>query len=144
MSSDVLKLVLAAFTTFLGGGAVQLIIALFRRKSELRQVDTQSDVNTATATATQATAADTLINRLQQDGETYRGIVKEAQADVTRMMERSERTQRDHVEQLRTAHEENGRLTTRVAQLQTDNDILSRQIRDLTDRRPYDPLTGRT
>lgn len=130
------NLLLSILTVFLGGSAVQLIVFLLRRRGELKKLDTESSVLTATAKNTQADATDKLIIRLQQDGETYRVIARELQAEM-------ERLRRDTAEQLRIAHEEHERLTGRIATLQTDLDIARRQIRDLTDRYPHDPITGR-
>ena len=139
VSRDTLNLALSVLTVFLGGGAVQLIVFLLRRRGELRKLDTESAVNTANAANTQQDAANKLITQLQQDGETYRGIVREVQTEMDRL-------RKDTADQLQIAHEENDRLTARVATLQLDLDVARRQVRDLTERWPHtpdDPLTGR-
>lgn len=127
MTNDVLRFLLGILTVFLGGGTVQLIIALIRRRAELRQLNTAADVNTSTVT-------DTLIKRLQEDGVVYREQVKEYIAKVERLEARYEQAQRDFAAQLQDAHNENTRLVTRIAQLQTDLDIANRQIADLRQR----------
>lgn len=127
MSADTLRFVLQVLAVMLGGGTVQLGIFLLRRRAELRQLDTASDVAVNTVT-------DSLINRLQEDGAIYRERVKSLESRIQLLESRSDAQQKDFAEQLRIAHEENIRLTTRVAQLQTDLDISQRQIRELQGR----------
>lgn len=124
VNGDVARLLLSVLTVFMGGGAVQLLIFLLRRRAELRQLSTTSEVN-------QATAAETLIRRLQEDGATYREQVAGLHTKLERLEDRHVQAQRDFAAQLRDAHIENTRLVTRVAQLQTDLDIAGRQLDEL-------------
>lgn len=114
---------------FLGGGTVQLLIFLFRRRAEIRQVNTTSD-------SVQVNAAMDLVSKHQQDGEAFREMIKSQDAKVSRLEARYDTAQLEFTQQLRDAHAENVRLTTRVAQLQTDLDIATRQIADLRARLP--------
>lgn len=132
MSGSTLNEILSVLGIILGGGATPLILFLLRRRPELRQVASETASNYSTIT-------DKLITQLQSDGLNYRGITKELQEEVGILRQRQEQGQKDFANQLRDAHEENTRLTTQVARLQTDLDIARRQIRELTDRYPIDP-----
>lgn len=124
MNPDVLKFILQVVAIAFGGGTVQLFIAFLRKKSEIRQLDSSSDLNISNASAT-------LITRLQEDGATYREIVKGLQDEIARLKERRDQEQYEFAQRLQDAHAENARLATRVAQIQTDLDIAQRQILDL-------------
>lgn len=124
MSPDVLKFILQVVAIAFGGGTVQLLIFLLRKRGELRNLDTQSDVNVSTASAT-------LISRLQEDGATYREIVKGLQDEISLLKRRRDQEQLDFAQRLQDAHSENTRLTTKIAQLQTDLDIAQRHIEEL-------------
>lgn len=123
-SNELLQLI----TAILGSGtAGTLLVFLLSRKSQLRATAADAGVK-------QATAQDLLIQRLQDDGATYRDEVKELKAQVDRLEARYDKAQRDFAEQLQVAHSENSRLATRVAQLQTDLDVAERQIVELRRR----------
>jgi uncharacterized protein (DUF342 family) len=124
VSPDVLKFILQVVAIAFGGGTVQLLIFLLRKRGELRNLDTQSDVNVSTASAT-------LISRLQEDGATYREIVKGLQDEISLLKRRRDQEQLDFAQRLQDAHSENTRLTTKIAQLQTDLDIAQRHIEEL-------------
>lgn len=127
MSAGNIQFILQGAALLLGGGTVQLGIFLLRRRAELRQLNTASDVAVNTV-------SDTLINRLQEDGGIYRARVKDLETKVEQLETRSAAQRAEFTDLLKIAHDENSRLTTRVAQLQTDLDIASRQIRDLQGR----------
>ncbi|MGQ0774536.1 MAG: hypothetical protein ACT4NY_08985 [Pseudonocardiales bacterium] len=119
--------VLQLLVVLLGGSAVPLIIFLFRRRAELRQLNSASD-------ATLVTSASTLIDKLQEDGNILRTQV----ADLNTRIEELEDEQRtDRVEfarQLTVAHDETARMSVVVARLKTDLAIAHRQIDALTAR----------
>lgn len=127
MSAGNIQFILQGAALLLGGGTVQLGIFLLRRRAELRQLNTASDVAVNTV-------SDTLIARLQEDGGIYRARVKDLETKVEQLDSRSAAQRAEFTDLLKIAHDENSRLTTRVAQLQTDLDIASRQIRDLQGR----------
>lgn len=131
MTRENLNTALSVLSALLATGLVPLWIYVGNRKSQIRLTDTQSGVNKATAVSTEIEASSKLITQLQQDGETYRGIVRDVQAELERLKERHERDQKEFAAKLTIAHEENQRLTVRVAQLQTDLDIAVRQLEDL-------------
>ena len=134
MTEETLRFILQIAAVFLGGGSVQLLLFLLRRRSELRQLDTASDVNTSAAAANQAKVYETQVKLLQEDGAVWRGQVNDFQAKVDRLEEERNREHRDFARQLRDAHSENTRLATRLAQLQTDLDIAERQVTELRRR----------
>lgn len=130
MSTSVASILLSVLTVALGGGTVQLVIFLLRRRADVRNVNTSSDVNLSTAAMNQASAQDKIIGRLQDDAAIYREQVRDFQSKISRLEDRHEQEQRAFAEQLRTANSEITRLTTRVAQLQTDLAIANRQLAD--------------
>jgi hypothetical protein len=107
----------AVLTTLFGGAGAQILVKLWSRRADLRQINTTSDLNLATAN-------EKLITQLMRDGENYRTRVTDLEARV-------EKTTRDHAEQLTAAHAENSRLSGLVARLQTDLDIAHGQIQQL-------------
>jgi polyhydroxyalkanoate synthesis regulator phasin len=127
VNPDVLKFVLQVVAIAFGGGTVQLIIFIIKRRTELRQIDTSSDVNISNASSV-------LISRLQEDGAVYREQVKLMQDRINTIEQQHEQAQRQYNQRLMDAHSENTRLTTRIAQLQTDLDIATRQVSELRDR----------
>lgn len=124
-------LILQIVALVFGSGAVQLAIFLFRRRVELRKTSTESDVNTSTAVLNTSSATEKLINQLTADGATYREITKDLEAKFERLRKEQEDAQHEFARQLDVAHSENRRLVMRVAQLQNDLDISSRQLDDI-------------
>jgi predicted nucleic acid-binding Zn-ribbon protein len=99
-----------------------LLIYLFSRRAQLRQLNTTSDaaiVNSATTFVTQLQAQITMLNN------------KVAQLEAERTSDRAR-----YVEELNRAHDENSRMSAIVAQLKTDTDIAERQINELRRRLP--------
>ena len=108
---------LQVLAVFLGGGTVQLVIFLARRRAEIRQLDASSGAVTTEA-------ANNFITRLQLDGDHLRQQIAQMKADHLR--EAEEMTRR-----LTIAHEETVRLQREVAILRTDLDIALRQVEQL-------------
>lgn len=138
MTDETLRFILQVAAIFCGGGSVQLIVMLVRRRAEIRQLNTSSDVNVSTAGLRQAEVSEKLISQLQADGSVHREQVADLQQKVIRLEDRYTQAQRGFTEDLRIAHAENARLATRVAQLQTDLDIATRQLAELRRRFPAD------
>jgi len=107
-----------------GGGILEFIRRLLSRRAELRKLNAESD-------ATINASAMALVARLQEDSAVYRDQVKQLQERIDNIEARHQQAQRHFAQQLQDAHAENVRLTTRVAQLQTDLDISTRQVTDL-------------
>jgi cell division protein FtsB len=108
---------LQTLTALLAGAVVPLLIYLFSRRAQLRQLNTSSD-------ATLVTSATALVASLQDENKTLTVRIERLERDRT-----NDRT--DYAAQLARAHNENSRLAAQVAQLQTDLDIATRQIADL-------------
>lgn len=132
------QFVLGFLTVALGGGTVQLLVFILRRRADLRHTNTASDVNVSTASLKQAEASEKLFVRLEQDNITQRDQVRDLTAHVARLDDRATQAQRNFTEDLRIAHAENARLATRIAQLQTDHDIATRQLAEIRRRFPPD------
>jgi predicted nucleic acid-binding Zn-ribbon protein len=124
MSPDTLRWVLQVLAVTVGGGTVQLIIFMLRRRAELRNLNTSSD-------ATVNTSYRELVDTLRIEAKRYEEQVKGLQERVAMIETRYETSQRQFTAQLNDAHIENNRLATRVAHLTTDLDIANRQVDDL-------------
>ncbi|MGH3783161.1 MAG: hypothetical protein ACRDRO_21685 [Pseudonocardiaceae bacterium] len=110
-----------------GGGSTQLIGALVKGRAQRRKLGSETSLN-------YNIVSQTLIDQLQKDGATYRAEVERVRAEVDHLQERHEESQRSFAEQLRDAHQEHSRLTTRIAQLANDLDICMRQTEELRRR----------
>jgi hypothetical protein len=108
---------LQTMALLLTGAVVPLLIYLLSRGPQLRQLKASEDSNLVTS----ATA---LVASLQDENKILTVRIERLERD--RNSDRS-----DYAGQLARAHDENSRLATRVAQLQTDLDIATRQIADL-------------
>lgn len=128
MSQTWLLLLGAAFG---GGGLVQAVAVIVKTRSEQRKLHSESRLNYSSVT-------DKLISQLQADGDNYRAIVKELQAEVERMRARQEEQQKDFNERLEDAQSELVRLRTRITQLGSDLDIALRQNEELRRHRGGD------
>jgi chromosome segregation ATPase len=127
VNPDTIKLILQITGVVVGGGILEFGRRMLARKTELRNLNAQSD-------ATISTSYKELVETLRQESTGYRDQVKEFQVRVAQLESRYETAQRGFTDQLNAAHSENVRLGTRVAQLQTDLDIASRQIEDMRQR----------
>lgn len=110
--------ILQVAAVFLGGGSVQLTIALLKRRSEIKELDAKAD-------AVGLEAANNFITRLQLDAEQLRQQIVNLRADQVRDIE--EMTRR-----LTASQEREVRLQREVAMLRTDLEIARRQIEQLT------------
>jgi hypothetical protein len=141
VNSATTSTIIQVLALVLGGGAVQLVVFLFRRRTDLRKTDTESDVNTSTAAVNYSAATETLIKNLVEDSERYRKLTETIQTTVDRLQREAIESQRDFARQLDIAHGENARLATRCAQLATDLDIAHRQLGEYSARNYPDPHT---
>jgi predicted nucleic acid-binding Zn-ribbon protein len=135
VNDETIRFGLQVLAILLGSGTVQLGITIYRGRAELRKVNTSADVDVATVEEKKTTGQDRLIDQLQKDGDNYRTQLRDLIERYERLQDRERANQLAFASQLRDAHGENARLTTRVAQLTTDVDILTRQNDDL--RRRY-------
>lgn len=136
MDIDTLRgILLAAAGVITGGGFLKLLDFWFKHRAEVRKITTSSDVDESTVSVNQSTIYKGMVDQLQEDGAVYREQVKELQARFERLEAKRLRDEQDFADQLRAAHAENTRMTTRIAQLQVDLDIASRQLEELRRRR---------
>lgn len=110
------QLLISLVAVFFGGGAVQLIVAVFRRRSELGEIDARTESMTANI-------ADQLAARLA--GENAR-----LETRATKL-ETNIETLRSGLDATRT---ENARLILEIVALRTDLALVRAEILDLRSR----------
>lgn len=108
---------------FLGGGTVQAVVALLKRRAEIRGLDASSG-------AVSLEASNNLITRLQLDGQQLREQQSVQHGEHLREVE--ELTRR-----LSSCAETITRQQREVALLRTDIGIAQQQIQQLTGQSPY-------
>jgi septal ring factor EnvC (AmiA/AmiB activator) len=111
------KFLLQVLAVAVGGGTVQLLIFLLKRRTELRALDRTSEASLLSASIT--------------DGQTLRAEIAELKEEVRQIRAERDQARESAAAQLETAHRENRRLTYEIATLRTDLDIATRQIEDL-------------
>ena len=142
MSPSTLGTILTSIASvFVGGGLVQLFIFLLRRRAELRKLDAATRVDQVTADSTlsksykeQVDSYKEQVRQLTADGADYRERIRDAQAKIERLEARQIQVHREFTAQLEDAHAGSIRLSSRIAQLQTDVDIRDQQIAELLRR----------
>lgn len=99
MTGDTLRFVLQVLGVFIGGGAVQLLIFLLKRRAEVRQLDTSSDVSLLGAAQAQVTGlrdAETALRKVLDDKDARIAALERRlaaeQADHTRVTDETEQT----------------------------------------------------
>jgi hypothetical protein len=120
MTLDLLPPALQLLALLLGTVAVPLIVYLFSRRAQLRQLNTTSD-------ATLVTSAATLVTSLQSQIKILDGKV--AQLEGAQRLDRA-----GFLGELDRSHDETVRVSVLVAQLKTDLDICHRQVTTLQRR----------
>ncbi len=120
MSEDALRLTLQIVAVFIGGSAVQLVIFLLRRKSELRSLDAKADADVVTAQSSYIT---TLQAGEQQTREELAALKKTHDAE-----------RRDLLAALESSKNEVARLSAQVGRLEADLAVARSQIATLTAR----------
>ncbi len=129
------QLLLQVIGLIIGGGTVQLVIFLLRRRSELKALDRTSE-------ASLLTGASDFMARMQvergADRADLQRLREEAQKDRERFEEQiaqlrvaREQERRGLIAQLTRANEENGQLHSMIAQLRVELNIAKRQIDQL-------------
>lgn len=116
--SGVGQLALGVLTVAVGGSAVQLVIFLLRRRSELNALD-------RTAAATEREGQGAFIDRV---------FVSEERANkrADQLEEQMRLHQTEFADQMKLQRRENARLSAKVASLSTDLGIAQRQVGELT------------
>lgn len=115
-----------------GGGTVQLIIFLLRRRSELKSLDRNSEASLLTGASDfmasmQAARAEDLkrIKELEDSSKRDRAAFNAA---FTQLKTEKQHERTSLISQLSRANDENARLQSVVSQLQTDLNIAKGQI----------------
>lgn len=103
---------------------VQLVMFLVKRRAELKQMDTSN-------LATERTSAEPLLKGWEAIAGELKESAKEAVSRADKVEKRMDEERAEFRASLERAHAENGRLRQEVAQLRTDNDILTRQVGEL-------------
>jgi septal ring factor EnvC (AmiA/AmiB activator) len=114
--------ILGVLTVFLGGGMVQFMLHMSRRRNEFRTADRTSGAELLTA----ATA----------DAEQLRQWIANREIRISTLETRLEEDRTQARAELERAHRENERLSQQVAQLETDLDISRGQIAQLRRQLP--------
>lgn len=127
MNGSAAQIVMSTVAVILGGGTVQLVIAIIRKRSELGNIDAQSD-------EIQAKIAERLRDSLAEQAERQeaRALALEVRIDELREELVRERAECDR--RILAEVESSGRLVREVAKLRTDLAVARRQIRVLEDR----------
>lgn len=127
MNGSAAQVILSTIAVILGGGTVQLIIAIIRKRSELGNIDAQSD-------DIQAKIAERLRDSLAKESERQetRSLALEARIDVLHEESLRERAECDR--RILAEVEASSRLVREVAKLRTDLAVARRQIRVLEHR----------
>lgn len=112
------QLILGVLTVAVGGGSVQLLIFLLKRRGELKALD-------RTSQATEREGQGAFIDRV---------FVSEERASkrADQLEEQIRQAQVDFADQMKLQRRENARLSAKVASLSTDLGIAQRQVGELT------------
>jgi septal ring factor EnvC (AmiA/AmiB activator) len=118
------QVIIGIATVFTGGGAVQLMMWAFKHKKEMKALD-------RTSAAQLLTSSSEFAARLQADATAVRAELDKAKQDIERLQRDRQTERRQLIMQLNQANEENTRLQSMVARLQTDLNIARGQIQRL-------------
>lgn len=112
--------IIQIITIFLGGSATQFLVRLLNRRALIRNLGQTGD-------ATLLSSANTYVGNLQEQ-------ITKLDARLVDQQKDSEEDKRTWSDQLTRAHEENVRLSSKVASLQTDLDIARGQISQMNEQ----------
>jgi hypothetical protein len=126
-SLDTQHLILQVIGVVLGGGLLQLIIFLLKRRATLRQLDTTSD-------ATQLTSANEYITILTADTKTLRGEIERLKGELSAVQRSMAIAADDHVRALGATEAIVTRLTTELARARTDLAVLRAELDEIAGR----------
>lgn len=118
---DTLRFILQIVGVFVGGSAVQLLIFLLKRRAEVRQLDTSSDVSLLGAAQAQ----------VRQGTETeaaLRKVIDDKDARIVSLERRLTVEQGDHARALDEAEQTTARLSAELARARTELSTLRFQI----------------
>lgn len=119
------QFLLQVLGVFLGGGAVQLVVQLIRRRSELRQINTEADSVVVAAANNQVIRLESELARVLEDQASLRN---DLQVERARRMSDIAEMQRDHSSQMADAQERSSQAIERFRQ---ENQKLNRVVTKL-------------
>lgn len=125
MSGDTLRFVLQIIGVFVGGSAVQLLIFLLKRRAEVRQLDTSSDVSLLGAAQAQVTG-------LQTSETALRKVIDDKDARNTLLEQRLAAEQADHARAMDESGQTVARLSADLARARTEVTTLRYQLEQMS------------
>lgn len=134
-SLDTGKLVLQVFGVVVGGGLLQLVIFLIKRKAEVRSLDVASDVGLLAGAQAQITG-------LAASEVNLRTVIADKEARIATLERRLADEQADHTRTLTTCEDNADRLAADLARARSDLSTCRYELERLTqigDRRPPIP-----
>lgn len=129
MTEETLRFILQVIGVFVGGSAVQLLIFLIRRRAEVRQLDTSSDVNllgAAQAQIKQNAETETALRKVVDDKDEKYALLEKRLGDER---ERSERA-------LTEAEQVNDQLSAELARVRAELGTVRYQLEQIGPQRP--------
>jgi hypothetical protein len=124
---DTQHLILQVIGVVLGGGLLQLILFLLKRRATLRSLDVASD-------ATQLTSANEYIAVLTSDAKTLRGEIEKTKAEVAVVQRQMSIAADDHVREMAATETTITRLTTELARARTDLAVMRAELDEIAVR----------
>lgn len=122
---DTQKLILQVVGVVVGGGLLQLIIFLIKRRATIRSIDTTSD-------ATQLTSANEFILTLQSEMKVLRVEIAELKAEVDKFKRQVSITQDDAMRASSMSEDTVTRLTLELARSRSDLAVMKAELGDIT------------
>lgn len=122
-----------------GGGTVQLLIFLLKRKPWKRSVDRESESKLLDS-------ATDYVESLQSEIARLEAKIEKLETKVVHIQDQLDTERLEAAEKLKESYKQNRRLTTRLSQARTDLDIamsqieqLTRELRSVQTRKPAPP-----
>ena len=130
MTGDTLHLILQIIGVFVGGSAVQLLIFLLKRRAEVRQLDTSSDVSLLGAAQAQVTGlrdAETVLRKVIDDKDARIGALERRLADE----------QTEHARAMDETEQTVSRLSAELARARSELSTLRYQLDQIDESRGW-------
>lgn len=124
-SVDTGNLILQVFGVVVGGGLLQLLIFLIKRKAEVRSLDVGSDVGLLSAAQAQITG-------LTATEATLRTVITDKEARIATLEKRLADEQTDHMRTLSTCEDNADRLAADLARARSELNTCRYQLEQMT------------
>lgn len=121
---DTQKLILQVVGVVVGGGLLQLIIFLIKRRATIRSIDITSD-------ATQLTSANEFILTLQSEMKVLRAEIAELKAEVEKFKRQLSIAQDDATRATSVSEDTVTRLTLELARARSDLAVMKAELGDI-------------